>query len=81
VVKPRFVLRYRGEGPLPDTDVARVRELAEAQVVDESSRMLLVESEPDALRALVDTLPEWLMAPEQQYGIPDTRKKIEGPPE
>jgi hypothetical protein len=80
VAKPRFILRYRGDGAPPDADVARVHGLDDATVVGESPRMLLVESEPEALRSLVDTLPDWMMAPEQQYGVPDTRKKVEGPP-
>jgi hypothetical protein len=80
VAKPRFILRYRGDGPPPDADVARVHGLDDAVVVGESPRMLLVESEPEALRSLVDSLPDWMMAPEQQYGVPDTRKQVEGPP-
>ena len=80
-MKPRFVLRYRGDGATPKADVARVRALHDAVVVDESSRMLLVETEPELLRGLLDTMPNWIMAPEQQYGVPDTRKRIERPPE
>ena len=80
MTKPKFVLRYRGDGATPDADVARVRDLQDAVVVDESSKMLLVESEPEPLRALMETLPDWIMAPEQQYGVPDTRKQVEGPP-
>ena len=77
----RFVLRYRGEGAVPDADVARVTELPEAVVVDASPKMLLVESDPDALQALVDSLPDWVMAPEQGFPIPDTRKRAVRPPE
>jgi len=79
-MKPRFVLRYRGDGARPDDDVARIRALDDVVVVDSSTRMLLVESEPEQLRALLGTLPEWIMAPEQQYGVPDTRKQVERPP-
>lgn len=75
----RFVLRYRGEGAKPEADVERVREMA--AVVDESSpRMLLVESRPEPLRTLVDSLADWMMTPEQTYTVPDTRKKVERPP-
>jgi hypothetical protein len=81
VVKPRFILRYRGDGDCPETDVAQVRDLPDAEVVGESSKMLLVESDPEALRALLATLPNWMMAPEQQYGVPDTRKRVTGPPD
>jgi len=80
VARTRFVLRYRGEGAKPDADVARVRKLADVVVLDSSSRMLLVESEPEALRELVDGLPDWVMGPEQTYAVPDTRKMPKGPP-
>ena len=80
MAKERFILRYRGQGTSPDDDVARVRELEEAVVVDSSPRMLLVEAEPEPLRALVDALPEWVMGPEQMYEVPDTRKKVERAP-
>jgi hypothetical protein len=80
VPKPRFILRYRGDGSVPEADVALVQGLDDTVVVGESPRMLLVESEPEALRALVDSLPDWLMAPEQEYEVPDTRKRVEGPP-
>ncbi len=76
------MLRYSGEGPKPDADVARVHELSDAVVLDDSSsRMLLVESEPEPLRHLVDALPGWVMGPDMPYEVPDTRKKILRPPD
>lgn len=80
MAKARYVLRYRGEGDKPAADVARVRQLTDAVVVDSSSRMLLVESDPEPLGALVDDLPGWVMSPERTYEVPDTRQKIERPP-
>ena len=76
----RFVLRYRGAGSTPEADVARVAELASATVVDVSPKMLLVDSDPDALQALVDSLPDWVMAPEQGLPLPDTRRTVKRPP-
>ncbi len=76
----RFVLRYRGQGSPPSADVARVAELPSAVVVDSSPRMLLVESEAEELRSLVDNLADWVMAPERAFPVPDTRRKVEGPP-
>lgn len=81
MVRPRFILHYGGDGAIPDADAARVRALGDAVVVDSSPRMLLVECDPEPLRELVATLPDWIMAPEQQYGVPDSRMRIEGPPE
>jgi hypothetical protein len=80
VAKDRFVLRYTGDGPKPDADVAKVSELAD--VVDASSpRMLLVECEPEPLRNLVDALPGWVMGADRTYEVPDTRKKVVAPPD
>lgn len=76
----RFVLRYRGPGATPDADVARVAGLPSAVVVDATPKMLLVESDPDALQDLVDSLPDWVMAPEQSFPLPDTRKRAVRPP-
>ncbi len=80
MVKAKFVLRYRGQGAKPEADVERVRELADT-VDDASARMLVVESDDEALRALVDSLPDWVMAPEQHLPLPDTRRRAEHPPE
>ncbi len=82
MARTRFVLRYRGQGPKPDADVAKVRELTDAVVLDDSSsRMLLVESDPEPLRDLLDALPDWVMGPDMTYEVPDTRKKILRPPD
>jgi hypothetical protein len=82
VSKGRFILRYRGDGTKPEADVARVHALPDAVVVDDSSpRMLLVDSDPERLRALVDDLQDWVVAPDQSYAIPDTRRKVERPPD
>lgn len=77
----RFVLRYRGEGSTPAADVARVAGLPASVVVDATPRMLLVDSDPEALRVLVDSLADWVMAPEQRFPLPDTRRKAVRPPE
>ena len=82
MAKQRFVLRYRGQGTKPDGDVARLRDLAGAVVLDATSpRMVLVESEPGPLRDLVDGLDGWVMGADQVYAVPDTRKKVERPPD
>ncbi len=77
---PRFVLRYRGPGAPPGADIARVHEFDGLVVVTATPTMVLVESEPQPLRELLATLPGWFMAPEQQYGVPDERLDIAGPP-
>ncbi|MGI9022996.1 MAG: hypothetical protein ACR2HV_07160 [Acidimicrobiales bacterium] len=76
----RFVLRYGGEGAKPGADVARLRQVVDTVIDDSSPRMLLVASEEEPLRAVMESLPEWVMAPEQAFIVPDTQKKVEGPP-
>lgn len=77
----RFILRYRGPGPPPAADVGRIRGLADVRVVDETPRMLIVESDAEPLGALVDGLADWIMAPDQSVPLPDTRARVERPPE
>ena len=79
-MRSRFVLRYRGEGASPRADVDRFAQLPSTVVVDATPRMLLVEAEAEDLQALVDDLPDWVMAPEQGFPIPDTRKRAVRPP-
>lgn len=79
-MRDRFVLRYRGDGGSPDADVEEIRGLPNAAVVDRSSKMLLVESEEEPLRRLVESLPGWVMVPERTVPLPDTRKRVRQPP-
>ena len=81
MARTRFVLRYRGDGPKPEADVAKLQELADAEIVDSSGRMLVVEATPGPLRDLVDSLSDWVMGPDISYEVPDTRKKVRRPPD
>jgi len=72
----RFILRYRGEGSKPEEDVDRIRSLQNMKVLDESSpRMLLVEGPGTRLKALVESMPEWVLTPERMIPLPDLRPK------
>ena len=73
----RYVLRFRGEGAKPAVDVQRILKSRSVTVLDDSSpRMLLVEADQGKLKALVDTMPDWIMTPEQITPLPDTRHKL-----
>lgn len=79
---PRFVVRYRGSGQRPQDAVDRIGAVAGARVIDDAGPMLLVDApREDDLRAALDNPTDWLVAPEVTYPIPDTRKRIERPPE
>ncbi len=43
--------------------------------------MVVVDADPDLVAALVDDLGDWVVAPERSYPVPDTRHRIQGPPE
>ena len=72
----RFILRYKGSGPKPDEDVARISRLPDTTVLEDSSRMLLVGAPEPELRALIGSMPDWVMSPEQTIKIPEPRPKI-----
>jgi len=72
----RFILRYQGEGSKPAEDVNRIRSLENIKVLDESSpRMLLVEGAGARLKALVESMPEWVLTPQRMIPLPDPRPK------
>jgi len=72
----RYILRYKGPGPKPDLDVERIRALPNTTVLDHSSRMLLVASPESELQALINSMPDWVMSPEQTFKLPDPHPKI-----
>jgi len=72
----RFILRYRGQGAKPTGDVDRIRSLENTKVLSESSpRMLLVEGPEAGLKALVESMPQWVLTPERMIPLPDPRPK------
>jgi hypothetical protein len=73
----RYILRFRGEGIKPETDVEVIRSLPHTKVIDEDSpRMLLVEAPKEELETAIDTLKNWMMSEERSYSIPDTRPHV-----
>lgn len=76
----RFVLRYLGEGPRPDDDVRRIGLVAGSRIVADSPQMVLAEGDEERLRELADSMPDWVLAPEHGFSVPDTRKRVRPPP-
>jgi hypothetical protein len=82
VARGRFVVRHQGDGEPPAEDVARILGLAGTNLVAQSAGpMMLVESDEEPLRALVGSLPGWVVSPEQMIAIPDTRRRVRRPPD
>jgi hypothetical protein len=73
----RYVLRYRGRGALPGSDVARIEQ--EVDVLDRAPRLLLVEATSARLARLLEGLPRWIAADERGFAIPDGRPRVERP--
>ena len=72
----RYVVRFQGKGARPLSDVEQIRGQPGVTVLEESSKMLLIESDDETLRPLVEGLSGWVVAPEQTYPVPDTRKRL-----
>ncbi len=72
----RYVLRFQGRGAKPAADVEQVRRLPGVTVVEESSRMMLVEGDDETLPPLIETLSGWVVSPEQTYEVPDPRRRL-----
>ncbi|MDX2032930.1 MAG: hypothetical protein SF339_19795 [Blastocatellia bacterium] len=76
----RYILRFRGQGKKPAHDVAVIRALPGATVVDDTNRMLLVEAPADELQLALKSLPDWVMTEEQILPLPDPRPRVHHPP-
>jgi hypothetical protein len=74
--KRRFILRFRGTGPIPGETLERINALPDFDVVDSTSRMLLVEATDEDAQALIETMPGWALSAEQTVPLPDSRPKV-----
>lgn len=72
----RFILRYTGEGPIPAEDRERIRHSPGARILDDSSRMLLVEAPEDTMEMLINSMSDWVSARERTITRPDPRPKL-----
>jgi hypothetical protein len=72
----RFILRYRGAGSHSEIDLARLLARRNARVVDQTSRMVLVEGSAAALEDEFGDDPDWLVTPERSVQRPDPRPKV-----
>ena len=71
----RYIVRYAGQGLRPSADVQRIRAVPGLTVLDESSRMMLVEGSEKRLKELMGSLPGWSWSPERTIRLPDHRPK------
>lgn len=69
----QYVLRYRGAGAAPADDVAYLRKLPGVAILDQSSRMLLVEAPDSVLTGIMPRLSNWIYTPERTIQLVDPR--------
>ncbi len=74
----RFILRFEGNGNRPVDDLERIRTLPNLKVVDDSSRMVLVEAPQEVVTKLAESLPEWSLSRERFVPVPDVRPRLKG---
>ena len=72
----RYILRFRGQGGMPDGDVQRIRGYERVNVVDSTDRMLLVDGDAADVHSLKASLPDWVLSEEQTTSAPDPRPRI-----
>jgi hypothetical protein len=72
----RYIARFRGPAP-PADQLARLRQ--RLSIVDSAPRMFLFEADEAEVKKLADEFPEWTIAKEISYKIPEqpvrTQKK------
>ena len=68
----RYILTYQGYGKSPDAMVEEIGARTGLALVNQSSRMLLVEATPGAFRTFADGLVGWQYDPERRYARPKT---------
>jgi len=71
----RYIVRYAGEGLRPAADVQRIRAVPGLTVLDDSSRMMLVEASQKNLKDLMGALPGWTWTPERAIRLPNPRPR------
>ena len=74
----RYILRFRGQGAIPEDDLRRIQARPGVHIVESTDRMLLLDAEPDQLHALKASLPDWVMSEEETFSAPDPRRSIRG---
>jgi hypothetical protein len=68
-----YVIRYRGRGPAPAGDVARI--VGAVHVLDQATRMLLVEGSASQMARLGAELPGWLVKEECAFAVGRTSSR------
>lgn len=71
-----FIVRCKALGSVPEADLATIRGRPGVTVLDESDRMLLIQTSQETADELARLLPGWSVSPEKRIPLPDTRPRI-----
>jgi hypothetical protein len=71
----RFVIRFNGAGAKPANDVNLIQAHPALKVIDESARMLLVESDAATIDHLRRNLSDWQITAESSFSLPETNRQ------
>ena len=71
----KFIVRYVGAGSRPAADVERIRAAPALKVIDDTSRMMLVEASEARLREVMGSMSGWTWSPERSIRLPDPRPR------
>ena len=75
----QYILRYKPAGAKPERDLQHIRETSGVDILEESPRMLVVESNEEKIQHLSEKLSDWLVTPKVEISVPDTRYRIKRP--
>ncbi len=77
----QLILRYTGAGRMPADDLERLRALKDLHILQESGRMVLLETAQQHAGKLAELFPDWITAPVvHEVEIPDPAPKPNKPP-
>lgn len=75
-MNPRYVLRFRGKGQLPEESFRQISDLNGITVCERSDKMVFVEGSRPVLEAFTTANPDWNVFDECQYTIPEKRHSV-----
>jgi hypothetical protein len=75
----QLILRYTGAGPTPADDLQRLRALDHSRILEQTGRMVLLETPNQQVDSLADLFPGWISAPvRHDIEVPDPNPKPKG---
>lgn len=72
----QLILRYTGAGPTPADDLQRLRALDGLRILEQTGRMVLLETPKQQAANLADLFPGWITSPvRSDIKVPESNPK------